>query len=105
MLNYSLSGANSRAKQAGIKNSNSQYANLRPGINVGPWRLRNYTTWSRDETGEDTWDTVYTYAQRAIISLNAQLTWAIAPRPQTCSTVCRFAADNWLPTTTCCRIR
>lgn len=81
MLNYSLSGANSRAKQAGIKNSNSQYANLRPGINVGPWRLRNYTTWSRDETGQDTWDTVYTYAQRAIIPLNAQLTLGDSAAP------------------------
>ena len=81
MLNYSLSGANSRAKQAGMKNSNSQYANLRPGINVGPWRLRNYTTWSRDETGQDTWDTVYTYAQRAIIPLNAQLTLGDSAAP------------------------
>lgn len=73
MLNYSLSGANNWAKQNGSKNSDSQYANLRPGLNVGPWRLRNYTTWSRDETGQDKWDTVYTYVQRAIIPLNAQL--------------------------------
>ncbi|MGK3186455.1 fimbria/pilus outer membrane usher protein [Enterobacter soli] len=73
MLNYSLSGANNWAKQNGSKNSDSQYANLRPGLNVGPWRLRNYTTWSRDEAGQDKWDTVYTYVQRAIIPLNAQL--------------------------------
>ncbi|MCK6903992.1 fimbrial biogenesis outer membrane usher protein [Enterobacter roggenkampii] len=81
MLNYSLSGANSRAKQNGSKNSNSQYANLRPGLNVGPWRLRNYTTWSRDETGQDKWDTVYTYAQRAIIPLKAQLTLGDSSAP------------------------
>lgn len=105
MLNYSLSGANSRAKQNGSKNSNSQYANLRPGLNVGPWRLRNYTTWSRDETGQDKWDTVYTYAQRAIIPLKAQLTLGIAPRQPTCSTVCRFEADSWLRMMTCSRIR
>lgn len=73
MLNYSLSGANNWAKQNGSKNSDSQYANLRPGLNVGPWRLRNYTTWSRDEAGQDKWDTVYTYVQRAVIPLNAQL--------------------------------
>ncbi|KDF49726.1 hypothetical protein AE07_01111 [Enterobacter cloacae BWH 43] len=81
MLNYSLSGANSRAKQNGSENSDSQYANLRPGLNVGPWRLRNYTTWSRDESGQDKWDTVYTYAQRAIIPLRAQLTLGDSSAP------------------------
>lgn len=81
MLNYSLSGANSRAKQNGSENSDSQYANLRPGLNVGPWRLRNYTTWSRGENGQDRWDTVYTYAQRAIIPLRAQLTLGDSSAP------------------------
>ncbi|MCK7426993.1 fimbria/pilus outer membrane usher protein [Enterobacter chengduensis] len=81
MLNYSLSGANSWAKQNGSENSHGQYANLRPGLNVGPWRLRNYTTWSRDESGQDKWDTVYTYAQRAIIPLRAQLTLGDSAAP------------------------
>lgn len=74
MLNYSLSGANSRARTGAGGSSDSQYANLRPGINIGPWRLRNYTTWSRDTSGKDRWDTVYSYLQRAVIPLKAQLT-------------------------------
>ncbi|HED6238913.1 TPA: fimbrial biogenesis outer membrane usher protein [Enterobacter sichuanensis] len=74
MLNYSLSGATSRAKTGAGASSNSQYANLRPGINIGPWRLRNYTTWSRDPSGKDQWETVYSYLQRAVIPLKAQLT-------------------------------
>lgn len=53
MLNYSLSGSNNRARNGNGSDSNSQYANLRPGINIGPWRLRNYTTWSRDSKGND----------------------------------------------------
>lgn len=81
MLNYSVRGANTWAKQNGSKNSDSQYANLRPGLNVGPWRLRNYTTWSRDESCQDKWDTVYTYAQRAIIPLKAQLTLGDSSAP------------------------
>jgi outer membrane usher protein len=36
--------------------------------------LRNYTTWNRDSSGNNQWDTVYTYVQRAIIPLKAQLT-------------------------------
>lgn len=81
MLNYSLSGANSRAKAGEGANSNSQYANLRPGINIGPWRLRNYTTWSRDGAGKDRWDTVYSYLQRAVIPLKAQLTLGDSSAP------------------------
>lgn len=74
MLNYSISGANNRFRNSGGSDSNNQYANLRPGINMGPWRLRNYTTWNRDGSGQANWENVYTYAQRAIIPLKAQLT-------------------------------
>jgi outer membrane usher protein len=74
LFNYSLSGANTYARQGKTNNSNNQYANLRPGINLGSWRLRNYTTWSRDSNGQDQWDTVYTYAQRNLIGLRSQLT-------------------------------
>lgn len=72
LLNYSLSGDNSRDRERGVTD-NSQYVNLRPGINVGPWRLRNYTTWNRDTQGNNNWDRVYTYAQRSLVSLKAQL--------------------------------
>ncbi|CAI1832573.1 Outer membrane usher protein fimD precursor [Serratia fonticola] len=73
LLNYSLSGANTYARNGDSSNSNSQFANLRPGINVGPWRLRNYTTWNRDSHGQDKWNTIYTYLARDITSLKSQL--------------------------------
>lgn len=73
LLNYSLSGANTYARNGDSSNSNSQFANLRPGINVGPWRLRNYTTWNRDNHGQDKWNTIYTYLARDITSLKSQL--------------------------------
>ncbi|MBE1251890.1 fimbria/pilus outer membrane usher protein [Enterobacter cloacae] len=81
MLNYSLSGANSRARAGEGVSSNTQYANLRPGGNIGPWRLRNYTTWSRDAAGKDQWDMVYSYLQRAVIPLKAQLTLGDSSAP------------------------
>ncbi|CAI0914558.1 fimbria/pilus outer membrane usher protein [Serratia liquefaciens] len=71
ILNYSLSGDNNNTHHG---SRNSQYANLRPGLNAGPWRLRNYTTWRRSSDGQDRWDTVYTYAQRNLIGLRSQLT-------------------------------
>ncbi|HID3970972.1 TPA: fimbria/pilus outer membrane usher protein [Enterobacter cloacae] len=81
MLNYSLSGANSRARAGEGVSSNTQYANLRPGVNIGPWRLRNYITWSRDAAGKDQWDMVYSYLQRAVIPLKAQLTLGDSSAP------------------------
>lgn len=74
LLNYSLSGSNYRGHDSNSSNANSLYANLRSGINVGPWRLRNYATWTRDSTGNGKWANVYIYGQRAIIPLKAQLT-------------------------------
>ncbi|CAI1969488.1 Outer membrane usher protein fimD precursor [Serratia fonticola] len=73
LLNYSLSGANTYARNGDSSNSNNQFANLRPGINAGPWRLRNYTTWNRDSHGQDKWNTIYTYLARDITSLKSQL--------------------------------
>ncbi|PLV61037.1 fimbria/pilus outer membrane usher protein [Erwinia sp. B116] len=78
LLNYSATGSNNSARKGEGKNSESQFINLRPGINVGPWRVRNYTTWSRsnkngqENASESSWETVYTYAQRDIIALKSQ---------------------------------
>ncbi|AHG21411.2 fimbrial assembly protein [Chania multitudinisentens RB-25] len=73
LLNYSLSGANTERRNNEGSNTSSQFANLRPGINLGPWRLRNYTTWNRDGQGQNDWNTVYTYAARDIKVLKSQL--------------------------------
>lgn len=81
LLNYNLSGANNYARNGNAGNSSSQYANLRPGINYGAWRLRNYTTWNRSSEGEGKWDTVYTYAQRNIVALKSQLTLGDSTSP------------------------
>ncbi|UAN29733.1 fimbrial biogenesis outer membrane usher protein (plasmid) [Serratia ureilytica] len=74
LLNYSFTGASVTARGNNGQNNNSQYANLRPGLNIGPWRIRNYTTWSRDGRGDNQWNTVYTYAQRGIVELKSQMT-------------------------------
>lgn len=87
LLNYSVSGADSWAKNGIGNDSNSQYVNLRPGLNIGPWRLRNYTTWNRNSsqdakgTTSAKWDTVYTYAQRDIRSLKSRLTLGDSTTP------------------------
>ncbi|MFJ3458600.1 fimbria/pilus outer membrane usher protein [Scandinavium goeteborgense] len=74
LLNYSLSGDSTYGKNSNSQDSQSQFANLRPGMNIGPWRLRNYTTWSRDNDGNDKWSTVYTYLQRDVVPLKGVMT-------------------------------
>lgn len=81
LLNYSMTGANTYARNGSSQDSDSQYTNLRPGINIGPWRLRNYTTWNRDSSGQSQWDTIYTYAQRDIIALKSRLTLGDSSSP------------------------
>ncbi|MFV8984570.1 fimbria/pilus outer membrane usher protein [Serratia fonticola] len=81
LLNYSMSGANTYARNGNNQDSNSQFVNLRPGVNLGAWRLRNYTTWSRSSDGQDKWDTIYTYAQRDIIALKSQMTLGDSSSP------------------------
>jgi len=68
--NYSYSGG-----QRSYRNGNddsSQYLNLQNGLNVGPWRVRNYTTYS-DSGDEKKWDTISTYVERDIKSIKSKL--------------------------------
>lgn len=77
LLNYSFNASHSHARQSGMSNNNSEYLNLRPGLNVGAWRLRNYSTWNRsdsDNSSQSSFSSVYSYAKRDIIPLRSQLT-------------------------------
>ncbi|MGA5653536.1 fimbria/pilus outer membrane usher protein [Rahnella contaminans] len=67
LFNYNFTGAN------GNDNQDSYYLNMRSGVNLGAWRLRNYSTWN-DNNGERTFNNVNTYVQRSIVPLKAALT-------------------------------
>ncbi|WP_426773983.1 fimbria/pilus outer membrane usher protein [Proteus faecis] len=73
LLNYSYSGSKNYDRKSNGSNTTSNYINLRPGVNIGPWRLRNYTTWSNSDDKSSKWDTVYTYLSRSINQLKSQL--------------------------------
>jgi outer membrane usher protein len=81
LLNYSASGSNTHARNSNASTDDGQYVNLRPGANIGPWRLRNYSTWTRDGNGQNKWDSVYTYLQRDIISMKSQMTLGDSSTP------------------------
>ncbi|HBD79569.1 MAG TPA: fimbrial assembly protein, partial [Leclercia adecarboxylata] len=77
LLNYSTNASQSHARQPGEQDNSSQYVNLRPGLNIGAWRVRNYSTWNRSTTGHEeqhSFSSVYTYAQRDIVAMKSDLT-------------------------------
>lgn len=66
---YAFSG--SQREESDHTNNANQYLNLRSGVNLGGWRLRNYSTWSQtDDTSS--WQTINTWIQHDIHRLKAQ---------------------------------
>lgn len=74
LVNYDFSGSNS----GGDGNSEDNYfLNLQNGLNLGAWRLRDYSTWnytSSDDESENKWEHISTYVERTIAPLKAELT-------------------------------
>ncbi|MWL75695.1 fimbria/pilus outer membrane usher protein, partial [Escherichia coli] len=84
LLNYSATASQSQARIPGTPDNSSQYVNLRPGLNLGAWRLRNYSTWNRSTTGHEEqhhFSSVYTYAQRDIMAMKSDLTLGQSSSP------------------------
>ncbi|BBG60848.1 fimbria/pilus outer membrane usher protein [Providencia rustigianii] len=73
LLNYSYNGSKNYDRKKNGSDTTSHYVNLRPGLNIGAWRLRNYTTWSNNDNQSGKWDTIYTYASRGINKIKSQL--------------------------------
>lgn len=68
-LNYNFSGASAKGNTGDTNNS---FLNLQSGINFGPWRLRNNSTYSNNDKGSE-WNTISTSLQRDIKTLRSQL--------------------------------
>lgn len=76
-VNYDANLYRSTFDSAGSGNSDYGYLGLNGGINLGLWRLRhqsNYTYSSYDGQTRTDWNSIRTYAQRAVPSLRSELT-------------------------------
>jgi outer membrane usher protein len=76
-LNYNLTGSNSKDHSEGGSTDNSDFLGLNSGLNLGPWRLRDYSTWAYNSNAEGNKSSVQhisTYVERAITVLKAELT-------------------------------
>lgn len=91
LLNYNLSGSNYKSNNDGNKNdSQGFFGSFLSGLNIGPWRLRNSSTYtynqqrydiyetlenkrSRTSQSQHKWTSQQTYLQRDIAFLRSQL--------------------------------
>lgn len=77
LLNYTFTGANSRDRSEGGVNDNTWFLGLNGGLNLGAWRLRNYSTWNYNSTNENNksdWQHISTYLERDLATLKSELT-------------------------------
>lgn len=78
LLNYNFTGSESRDRSSSAGGTDNNYfLGLNGGINLGPWRLRDYSTWSYSHTAQgDThdWQHISTYVERTVKSLKGELT-------------------------------
>ncbi|WP_218013514.1 fimbria/pilus outer membrane usher protein, partial [Priestia aryabhattai] len=71
-MNYNYSG--STTKRDGEGDSKSNFISLRSGGNLGPWRLRNYSTYSSTQNSgsnasndnQSKFESINTYLQRDV---------------------------------------
>ncbi len=102
LLNYNVSGSNTRHDGESGSNDN-YYANLQSGLNLGAWRLRNYSTWNHDDDNGSHWNSINTYLQRDIKTLKAQMTLGDSYTPSDIFDSVQFRGaqlasdDNMLP--------
>ncbi|EOD8413721.1 fimbria/pilus outer membrane usher protein [Cronobacter turicensis] len=71
LLNYSVSGQTTTSRVNDAV-SHSQFVSLLPGLNVGAWRLRNYSTLNIND-GKHQWNSVYSHVSRDIRTLKSRL--------------------------------
>ncbi|ELT4731204.1 fimbria/pilus outer membrane usher protein [Salmonella enterica] len=77
LLNYTFTGANSQDRSPGGSAENSYFLGLNSGLNLGAWRLRDYSTWnanSGDQNSDSDWQHISTYLERDVVFLQGELT-------------------------------
>lgn len=83
LLNWQMNTSRTTNTSGSVqqKQLDASYVQLQPGFNLGPWRIRNATTWQRSEGKSGKWESAYTYAERGINRLKSRLTLGESSTP------------------------
>ncbi|HBO23162.1 MAG TPA: hypothetical protein DD649_09800 [Providencia sp.] len=71
MLNYNFTGSEAQQDYDKKEHTSDQFLNLRSGVNLFGWRLRNYSTYNRNNYDRK-WNSIQTYMSHQIISVKSQ---------------------------------
>lgn len=73
VMNYQANAMRNEFRQQQSKDISSYWARIEPGLNLGPWRIRNLTSLTKEhgKTGDS--ESVYTYAERGIPSIKSRI--------------------------------
>ncbi|MEE6820982.1 fimbria/pilus outer membrane usher protein, partial [Escherichia coli B9:H18] len=74
LLNWQANASRLEYRGYGKRVSDSFWATLEPGINIGPWRVRNLTTWNKSSGQSGKWESSYTRAERGLNEIKSRLT-------------------------------
>lgn len=74
LMNYRTGTSHMESRVGSGSVSQSQYLQIGPGANWGPWRLRNSTTWQKSSGQSGSWQTPYTYLERGLYDMQSRLT-------------------------------
>ncbi|MCV5690638.1 fimbria/pilus outer membrane usher protein, partial [Escherichia coli] len=69
---YDFSGSHTLRSDCGSQETDTSYLNLRNGLNIGPWPLRNYSTLNTSD-GRAEYNSISTWIQRDIAALRSQI--------------------------------
>lgn len=76
LLNYTYTGSKTHDRSAESSAQTNQFLGLNSGLNIGAWRLRDYSTWN-DSSGQNSqadWQHISTYLERDIAALKSEMT-------------------------------
>ncbi|EFS4908230.1 fimbria/pilus outer membrane usher protein [Escherichia coli] len=74
LLNWQANTSRSEYRGYGKSVTDNYWLSLEPGINLGPWRIRNLTTWNKSSTRSGHWERAYIRAERGINRIKSRLT-------------------------------
>lgn len=73
LMNYDASTSRSVSRIEYTHRADSTYVQVRPGLNLGAWRIRQALSWRRSGEQSTKWQSVYTRAERGILALKGRL--------------------------------
>ncbi|HCD8687296.1 TPA: aggregative adherence fimbria 3 usher protein Agg3C [Escherichia coli] len=74
LLNWQVEAGHSEFQHYEKTTSDNFWVSLEPGINIGPWRIRNLTTLNKSSGQVGKWESSYIRAERGLNNIKSRLT-------------------------------